>query len=206
MPSGYRDSPVISEIVTLLAKLSPNKYQDLNVALSPKHPDLLTEGMILGSDDINNIDLVDAKAEIAIAAMEAAVTNLDAALAKAKTTIKRIRNIRIAGQLASLISGSAVLGAEILGAHRWTIAAAAITLIASATTVITEHLASIESKSKLNIQDLYDSLVECAYPARKILSELKILRKFKNQDELSQKISEANSLCEQINRHAIHLI
>jgi hypothetical protein len=110
------------------------------------------------------------------------------------------RRFRLGSQLVALICSSGVLGAIAIGDKNVTVTTAILSVLASLGVIVAEYKERLLKQGDGDVYTAFEAAGQASYKAGLTAENLSLLSTHSPEsEELSQAISEANALCEQLN-------
>lgn len=200
---GSESSKVaINEIVFFLSRTDPSGLEYLR-GQYPQLAGELKEGIYAGPDkdtDRQDISFIKGKAELSIKALSKVLVLSQEAKTQITKKIMVARKNRLWSQVCVALGSSSVLGTALIGNKYWTVLAAVITLLAMFFNLFAEHQERLLNPQNGNIYEAFQKLGEGAYRAQDLEDKLNFAMSHTDGgDDLKELISEANSLCRELN-------
>jgi hypothetical protein len=202
--------PVISAAAHLLKRLNPDRFKAVVGDLAPEESRTLDAG-ILRADGIQIVgdgnqaargprQIAVARATFVEEALDEALKKIEPALLAARRRLQHVRQWRLLAQVLTFLGSATLLGTVLFGQSRWQIVAAIFTAATALLNLLADNWDRLIGGRGGTTAEAYDFLSQSVYPARQLKSEIGILlRHGAEENELDDKIGQANILCERIN-------
>lgn len=203
-------APAISAAVSLLSRLNPERFRAVVEDLSPEESRALdastlrADGIQIAGDG-NQVargpmQIAIARATFVEEALDEALKKIEPALLAARRRLQRVRRWRLLAQVLTFLGSATLLGTVLFGQSRWQIVAAIFTAATALLNLLADNWDRLIGGRGGTTSEAYDFLSQSVYPARQLKSEIGILlRHGAEENELDDKIGQANALCERIN-------
>ena len=187
--------PQIEEIVTFLAKKSPEslkKISEENTSFS----DILEEGSILGPSD--NIEELKVRTEVCFAATDVTIKECEVELDSIRARLKNSQKTQLYGQIITTIGGASVLTSLATDHKNITYISGFLSLLGALVPLIVNFQRSTLN-SKIQLDDTYEELVKLMVEAKRNKNQLEFFIKNNfNIDGITEIINRCNQLCADI--------